>query len=71
MHNIEPYLLIPFVVMLLSIALMPLAFPRLWGKNVNKLLFVLMVALPTAIMLTREGLTENLKHQMLYDIQRR
>ena len=67
MHNIEPYLLIPFVVMLLSIAIMPLIFPRLWGKNVNKLLFVLMVALPTAIMLTREGLTENLKHQMLYD----
>ena len=67
MHNIEPYLLIPFVVMLLSIALMPLIFPRLWGKNVNKLLFVLMVALPTAIMLTREGLAENLKHQMLYD----
>ena len=67
MYHIEPYLLIPFVMMLLSIAIMPLIFPRLWGKNVNKLLFVLMVALPTAIMLTREGLTENLKHQMLYD----
>ena len=67
MHNIEPYLLIPFAVMLLSIALMPLAFPRLWGKNINKLIFVLLIALPTAIMLTQAGLTENLKHQMLYD----
>ncbi|MBQ2026650.1 MAG: sodium:proton antiporter [Alistipes sp.] len=67
MHNIETYLLIPFAVMLLSIALMPLAFPRLWGKNINKLIFVLLIALPTAIMLTQAGLTENLKHQMLYD----
>ena len=67
MYHIEPYLLIPFVVMLLSIAIMPLIFPRLWGENVNKLLFVLIISLPTAIMLTREGLTENLKHQILYD----
>lgn len=67
MYNIEPYLLIPFVVMLLSIALMPLIAPRLWGKNINKLIFVLLISLPTAIMLTRSGLGENLKHQMLYD----
>ena len=67
MYNIEPHLLIPFVVMLLSIALMPLIFPRLWSRNINKLIFVLLLAVPTAIMLTRVGLEENLKHQMLYD----
>ena len=67
MYNIEPHLLIPFVVMLLSIALMPLMFPRLWSRNINKLIFVLLLAVPTAIMLTRVGLEENLKHQMLYD----
>ena len=67
MYNIEPYLLIPFVVMLLSIAIMPLIAPRFWGKNINKLIFVLLIALPTSIMLTRAGLGENLKHQMLYD----
>uniref|UniRef100_UPI004056BAC5 sodium:proton antiporter n=1 Tax=Alistipes sp. TaxID=1872444 RepID=UPI004056BAC5 len=67
MYNIEPYLLIPFVVMLLSIALMPLVAPRLWGKNINKLIFVLIISIPTAIMLSRAGLGENLKHQMLYD----
>jgi Na+/H+ antiporter NhaD/arsenite permease-like protein len=53
--------------MLLSIAIMPLIAPRLWGKNINKLIFVLLIALPTSIMLTRAGLGENLKHQMLYD----
>ena len=53
--------------MLLSIAIMPLAFPRFWDKNINKLIFVLVIAVPTAIMLSRAGLGENLKHQMLYD----
>ena len=67
MHNIEPYLLIPFAIMLLSIALMPLIAPRFWDRNINKLLFVLVIATPTAIMLSRAGLGENLKHQMLYD----
>ena len=67
MYNIELYLLIPFVVMLLSIAIMPLLAPRFWGKNANKLLFVLIIAVPTAVMLSRAGLGDNLKHQMLYD----
>lgn len=67
MYNIEPYLLIPFVVMLLSIAIMPLIAPRAWSRNFNKLLFVLLISIPTAIMLSRAGLSENLKHQMLYD----
>lgn len=67
MYNIEPYLLIPFVLMLLSIALMPLIAPRFWGKNINKLIFVLVIAIPTAIILNRAGLGDNLKHQMLYD----
>jgi Na+/H+ antiporter NhaD/arsenite permease-like protein len=67
MHNIEPYLLIPFAIMLLSIAILPLVAPRFWGKNINKLLYVLIISIPTAIMLSRAGLGENLKHQMLYD----
>lgn len=67
MYNIEPYLLIPFVVMLLSIAVLPLFAPRFWGKNTNKLLFVLVVSVPTAVMLSRAGLGGNLVHQMLYD----
>ena len=65
--HIEPYLLIPFGVMLLSIAMLPLIMPRFWGKNINKLLFVLVVSIPTAMMLSRAGLGENLEHQMLYD----
>ena len=65
--HIEPYLLIPFGIMLLSIAIMPLLFPRFWGKNTNKMLFVLLISVPTAIMLSRAGLKHDLEHQMLYD----
>ena len=67
MHNIELYLLIPFAVMLLSIAIMPLVAPRFWGSNFKKLLFILIIAIPTAMMLSRAGLGENLKEQLLYD----
>ena len=67
MHNIDPSLLIPFVVMLLSIALMPLIFPRLWSRNVNKLIFVLLLSIPTSIILTRVGLGDKLQEQILYD----
>ena len=69
MHDIviEPYLLIPFAVMLLSIAILPLAFPRRWDSNINKLLFVLAISIPTTIMLSKHGLSHNLTHQMLYD----
>ena len=67
MYNIHIYLLIPFVVMLLFIALMPLVAPRFWGKNLNKLILVMVVAIPTAILLHCEGLGENLRDQILYD----
>lgn len=67
MYNINPYLLIPFAIMLLAIALMPLIMPRIWGKNINKLIFVLFLATPTAIVLTRAGLETELLHQMLYE----
>lgn len=69
MHDIiiEPYLLIPFVIMLLSIAILPLAFPRFWSKDINKIIYVLVISIPTAILLSREGLGEALKHQMLND----
>lgn len=67
MYNINPYLLIPFAVMLLAIALMPLIMPRTWSRNINKLIFVLFLATPTAILLTRAGLETELLHQMLYE----
>ena len=67
MHNIETYLLIPFVVMLLSIAIVPLIAPKLWGSNLVKFLWVLFISVPTAYLLVRADLGYELKEQMLDD----
>lgn len=67
MHNIETYLLIPFVVMLLSIAIMPLIAPRFWGSNLSKALWVVLISVPTTIMLVRADLGHALKEQMIDD----
>ncbi len=67
MQQIELWMLIPFGVMLLSIAVAPLIAPRWWDKNINKLLYTLLVAIPTAILLVKYGLGEPLMEQILED----
>ena len=37
MHQLEPWAMIPFVLMLLSIAVMPLAAGKWWQSNLHKL----------------------------------
>ncbi len=59
--------LIPFVLMLLTIAIAPLFADAWWGKNVNKLYVSLILGIPTAIYLICVGLGVNLEHQILYD----
>ena len=66
---IPAWLLIPFAVMLLSIAVLPLL-PKVgewWEENRNKLLVSLLLGIPVAIWLCVNGLSENLIHQMVYD----
>ena len=67
MQQIELWMLIPFGIMLLSIAVIPLIAPRWWGKNHNKLIYTLLIAVPTAIMLVRHGLEQPLLEQILDD----
>src|SRR5678816_2807607 len=53
----------PFVLMLLSVAIVPLTFGRWWDKNSNKLLLSLAVSLPVLTVLLPRGahlLTESL-----------
>ena len=59
--------IIPFVLMLLCIALGPLFFEHWWEKNKNKLLVSLILGIPVAGYLIAQGLTGDLKHQMLFD----
>ncbi len=59
--------LIPFVLMLLMIAIAPLFINHWWENNKNKLIVSLVLGIPTAIYLICVGLTHNLTHQLLFD----
>jgi Na+/H+ antiporter NhaD/arsenite permease-like protein len=50
-QSISLFLCVPFVVLLLLIAIFPLAFPTFWGKNRNKGIVVLLIAVPMLIIL--------------------
>ncbi|HPW65569.1 MAG TPA: sodium:proton antiporter [Salinivirgaceae bacterium] len=59
--------IIPFVLMLLCIALGPLFFEHWWEKNKNKLLVSLMLGIPVAGYLIAQKLPDLLAHQLLFD----
>lgn len=60
-------LLVPFAMMLLCIALAPLFFERRWEKNLNKLIISVILSVPVVAWMIREGLSDVLVHQMVYD----
>jgi Na+/H+ antiporter NhaD/arsenite permease-like protein len=61
------WLSIPFVVMLLCIAIGPLAFEHWWEQNKNKLLVSLVLGIPVVILMTTRGMLHNVEHQILFD----
>lgn len=67
MHQIELWALIPFVLMLLSIAILPLLAEHWWESNRHKLYISILLALPTGIYMVANGMGENLEHQILFD----
>ena len=67
MQQVELWMLIPFAVMLLMIAVAPLVAEHWWEENRNKLIFTLGLSIPTALFLTWVGLGSNVMHQLLYD----
>lgn len=67
MEQVQLWMLIPFVVMLLTIAVAPLVAEHWWEKNRNKLIFTLIVSIPAAIILVCSGLGHNVQHQLLFD----
>lgn len=67
MQEVSVWLLIPFVIMLLSIAIAPLIAGHWWERNINKLFYVLVISVPTAIILMVSHLGGQLWHQVIYD----
>jgi len=64
---IPVWILIPFVVQLLVIALVPLFAERWWESNRNKVIVSLTLSVPIVIFMFAAGLIEKLEHQLLFD----
>ncbi|GHV34384.1 sodium:proton antiporter [Bacteroidia bacterium] len=65
--NIPIWALIPFVLMLLMIAIAPLFMEKWWEKNRNKLLVSLILGLPIIVYMICKGLPHDLAHTLLFD----
>ena len=65
--SIPVWVLIPFVIMLLSIAVAPLVAEHIWESNRNKLIVSLILGIPTAVWLIANGMSHDLIHQMVFD----
>ena len=66
---IPAWMLIPFAVMLLCIAVLPLL-PKIgewWEHNLHKLYVSLLLGVPVSIWLCMNGMSHALVHQMIYD----
>ncbi len=69
--NTEPTIpliaLLPFVLMLLSIAVFPLFWNHFWEKNKNKLIVAIILSIPIIIYLLFAGFTDRLEETMIFD----
>ena len=59
--------MIPFGLMLLTIAIAPLVVEHWWESNKNKLIVALILGVPTAVCLIMGGMTHDLEHQLFGD----
>ena len=59
--------LLPFVLMLLSIAAFPLFWNHFWEKNKNKLMVAIILSIPVIIYLLSNGLTDKLFDTIVFD----
>lgn len=67
MQQVEIWAIIPFALMLLSIAVLPLIAGKWWENNNHKLLVAILLAIPAAIYLINNDMGHKLAHQMLWD----
>lgn len=66
--SIPAWLMIPFAVQLLCVAVLPLTRAAAWWEsNVHKLIVSLLLGAPVAAWLCFNGLTHELEHQIVYD----
>ncbi len=67
-HAIPAWMLIPFVVQLLCIAVLPLTrLEAWWENNLHKFFISLLLGVPVGAWLCLNGMSHDLEHQMIYD----
>ncbi len=67
-HSIPAWMLIPFVMQLLCIAVLPLTkAAEWWEENIHKLYVSLILGVPVGAWLCFNGMSHELEHQMIYD----
>ncbi|MGE5436883.1 MAG: sodium:proton antiporter [Syntrophothermus sp.] len=67
MHSVELYSLVPFVAILLTIAVLPIFAHHWWENNKNKLIIAVALSIPVIIYLIVKGLTLELSHTLIFD----
>lgn len=67
MHQIPLYSVLPFLLMLASIAVLPLFANHFWERNLNKLIIALILGIPTSIWLMVNGLQAELFHELVFE----
>lgn len=60
-------MVIPFVIMLLTIAIAPLAMEHVWESNRNKFIFTFAISVVTIVLLSFYGMGHSIVHNLLYD----
>ena len=65
MQQVELWMVIPFAIMLLTIAIAPLVAEHLWEKNRNKLIFTAVISVVSIAILVSHGLGQNVVHSVL------
>lgn len=65
--NIPLLSLIPFLLMLLSIAIFPLFWNHFWEKNKNKLIVAIVLSMPIVVYLIAANLSIYLFHSLVFD----
>jgi len=65
--SVPLFTVIPFLLMLFSIAVFPLRWNHFWEKNKNKLIVAVVLSLPIVIYLLSAGLEEKLFETMVFD----
>lgn len=65
--QVELWMVIPFVIMLLTIAIAPLVAEHFWESNRNKLIFTAVISVITIVLLSFFDLGGAIAHNLLYD----